>query len=96
MSKAWKNDTRRGWRRKRQMVLDRDSHTCQRCGQSEGSMHVDHIVPRRLGGLDLIENLQTLCQFCNLSKGGRFFEEPSSPPTLHGLFVPQNESISHD
>ena len=59
-------------------------------------MHVDHIVPKRLNGTDLMENLQTLCEFCNLSKGGRFFGEPKTPPTLHVPFVPQNVSISHD
>lgn len=96
MSKAWKNGSTRGWRVIRERVLNRDSYCCQRCGQSEGKMHVDHIVPKRLGGSDLPENLQTLCQYCNLSKGGRFFEQEVTPPTLHGLFVPQNVSISHD
>jgi hypothetical protein len=31
-----------------------------------------------------------------LVKGGHFFESGLTPPTLHGLFVPQNDSISHD
>jgi len=96
MSRAWSNGSPRGWRVIRERVLIRDSYCCQRCGQSEGPMHVDHIVPKRLNGSDLMENLQTLCQMCNLSKGGRFFEAPLSPPTLHGEISPQNVSISHD
>ena len=27
---------------------------------------------------------------------GRFFGTAGTPPTLHGLFIPQNDSISHD
>jgi hypothetical protein len=59
---------------------------------------VDHIIPKRLmKGIegDMDSNLQTLCRACNLQKGG-FFGEGLTPPTLHGLFIPQNESISHD
>ncbi len=96
MSNSWKKGSTRGWRVIRERVLQRDGHCCQRCGQSEGKMHIDHIVPKRLNGSDLMENLQTLCEFCNLSKGGRFFSGEGTPPTLHGSFVPQNVSISHD
>ncbi|MGL4943487.1 MAG: HNH endonuclease [Thermoguttaceae bacterium] len=31
-------------------------------------MHVDHIVPRSKGGTNDDDNLQTLCQKCNLGK----------------------------
>jgi 5-methylcytosine-specific restriction endonuclease McrA len=34
---------------------------------------VDHVIPRRLGGLDSDDNLVASCRRCNLSKGGRFF-----------------------
>jgi 5-methylcytosine-specific restriction protein A len=75
MSKAWKDSDRKGWRRIRERILARDGHCCQSCGETDGKMHIDHIVPKRLGGSDLEENLQVLCQFCNLRKGGRFFEQ---------------------
>ena len=96
MSRSWATDSRKGWRRIRARVLQRDGGVCQNCGQSEGKMHVDHIVPKRLNGSDLMENLQTLCQFCNLSKGGRFFSDASSPPTLQERYIPQNVSVSHE
>ena len=95
MSRAWKNSDRKGWRRIRERVIARDQ-CCQQCGQTEGRMHVDHIVPKRLNGSDLMENLQLLCEFCNLSKGGRFFEQALRPPTLHERYVPTNVSISHE
>ena len=60
------------WRKLREVVIRRDAGTCQQCGQP-GS-HVDHVIPRRLGGTDELSNLQLLCSQCNLSKGGRFFE----------------------
>jgi 5-methylcytosine-specific restriction protein A len=81
------------WRKIRQRVLLRDQHTCQRCGLE--ATHVDHVVPRRLGGDDSMDNLQALCRQCNLSKGGAFFVEPKTPMTPLGSFAPRNGSISH-
>jgi 5-methylcytosine-specific restriction endonuclease McrA len=81
------------WRKLREIVIRRDAGVCQRCGQ-EGK-HVDHIVPRRLGGTDELSNLQLLCVQCNLSKGGRFFDTPKPPMTPLGLFTPRNGSIVH-
>ena len=35
-------------------------------------LHIDHIIPRSKGGaVDHVDNLQTLCEPCNLSKGAR-------------------------
>lgn len=56
------------WRKIRSKVLIRDDHTCQICGAM--ATHVDHIIPRRLGGTDSMDNLQALCKRCNLAKGG--------------------------
>lgn len=55
-------------------VLSRDKWTCCSCGRSakDGiTLHVDHIVPRSLGGVDTIDNLQTLCRKCNIGKSNR-------------------------
>jgi hypothetical protein len=54
----------------RTLVLDRDSHTCQRCGRTapEVKLEVDHIVPVAEGGTDALDNLQTLCRECNGGK----------------------------
>lgn len=43
-------------------------HRCVKCGSGE-SIEKDHITPLYLGGSDSIENLQPLCQHCNVSKG---------------------------
>jgi 5-methylcytosine-specific restriction protein A len=81
------------WRKLREIVIRRDQGICQSCGQ-EGK-HVDHIIPRRLGGDDSMNNLQLLCEGCNLRKGGRLFESPKIPTTLLASFTPRNDSISH-
>jgi len=60
-----------GWQRLRRLILRRDGHRCQRCGRAVGSDgHVDHITPKRLGGLDVPGNLQTLCHGCHSVKTG--------------------------
>jgi len=54
-------------------ILKRDFYTCQYCG-AHGSgieLHVDHKVPRVLGGSDDDSNLVTACQKCNLKKGSK-------------------------
>ena len=95
MSRAWKNGTTKGWRVIRLRILARD-RCCQLCGQSEGPMHIDHIIPKRLNGSDEDWNLRQLCQNCNLTRERRFFENTFTPPTLHVEISPENVSISHD
>jgi len=59
----------------RMNVLQRDSFRCQMCGAtaSDGAtLHIDHIVPISRGGRTSLENLQTLCDSCNLGKSNRF------------------------
>ena len=88
------NGSTNQWRKIRQRILDRDGHTCQVCGMNGNS--VDHIIPRNLGGSDEEWNLQTLCISCNSAKGGRFFNNTRTPPTLPVLISPKNDSKSHD
>lgn len=54
-------------------VLNRDSFRCVFCGKSPATdlgtkLHLDHIKPFSKGGKSTIENLQTLCEECNLGK----------------------------
>jgi 5-methylcytosine-specific restriction endonuclease McrA len=81
------------WRKIRERVLVRDNYTCYYCACEATT--VDHIVPRRLGGDDSMDNLVAACKKCNYSKGGRFFESTATPPTPHGLFMPENSHINH-
>lgn len=68
--------------RLRLAVLKRDGYVCQRCGHKVTKFRrreffgdpvgaVDHITARARGGRTSIENLRTLCEPCNASKGGK-------------------------
>lgn len=60
--------------RLRFLVFSRDNFSCCSCGASPAKdggitrLHVDHIVPWSKGGETVLENLQTLCEKCNLGK----------------------------
>jgi 5-methylcytosine-specific restriction endonuclease McrA len=54
-------------------ALNRDNFRCAFCGKSPATnvgtkLHIDHIVPFSKGGTNAIDNLQTLCEECNLGK----------------------------
>lgn len=54
-------------------VLSRDNFRCSFCGKSPATdigtkLHIDHIIPFSKGGTNSFENLQTLCEQCNLGK----------------------------
>lgn len=51
-------------------IWERDNFTCQECGTRK-HLHIDHIVPEIRGGMTTSDNLQALCESCNLIKGSR-------------------------
>lgn len=54
----------------RYKIMERDEFKCRICGRGvpEVTLHIDHWIPKSKGGLDIYENLVTLCSECNLSK----------------------------
>lgn len=58
------------WRKLRLMVL-RETPLCQWEGCSEAASEVDHIQPKRLGGTDARDNLQSLCKAHHSMKTAR-------------------------
>lgn len=87
----------------KQEVFRRDNYTCQYCGRTGSELTLDHVVPRRLGGLHTWENLVTACRQCNHHKGGRRVEHvgmklrkrPEAPSAsaqyIFGRYLTQNE-----
>lgn len=55
-------------------VLKRDGFKCKICGATAddgAKLHVDHIIPISKGGKTEMDNLQTLCERCNLGKSDK-------------------------
>lgn len=59
----------------RQAVLSRDGGRCVRCGSDE-LLQIDHRRPTYMGGLDEIDNLQTLCRSCHRKKTSEDAADP--------------------
>jgi 5-methylcytosine-specific restriction endonuclease McrA len=84
-------------------ILRRDNYTCQYCGQPSPHMTIDHVMPRRLGGIHGWDNLVAACPACNHRKGGRTLAEahmkllhqPYEPKAtaryLYGRYLEQNQ-----
>lgn len=69
--------------RLRFLVNRRDRFACRACGRSPANevgvvLHVDHILPWSKGGETTMENLQTLCEVCNLGKSDLPMHEAES------------------
>lgn len=69
--------------RLRFLVMRRDSFRCQICGRSPAMtagvvLNVDHIHPRSKDGPTKMENLQTLCEQCNIGKSDLPMKEEES------------------
>ncbi len=64
-------------------VFERDGRFCSVCGSSE-KLNVDHIMPVSRGGFTVLENLQVLCEKCNLQKGNKTMEEFKLWRNKHG------------
>ncbi len=59
----------------RREILRRDHYACQYCGTRVGTLTLDHIYPKHLGGAHSWENLVTACSACNHQKGGRTLKQ---------------------
>ncbi len=62
--------------RLRHECFKRDGYKCLECGATNKDkvLHCDHIVPVSQGGSDELDNLQTLCENCNLAKSNKKWE----------------------
>lgn len=68
---SWKNGygSSRAWRKTRLIVFVRDEGICQICRKAVGARFaVDHIVARKFGGSEELNNLQLTCESCNVRK----------------------------
>lgn len=76
----------------REQVLQRDKCRCRECGiqviLEKGLMsNIHHIQPRSAGGLDVLENLITLCEPCHVTKLGHTFMLSDRSPDSYPGFI---------
>ena len=71
-------------------ILRRDNYTCQYCGSRAPYLTIDHVIPRRLGGQHIWDNVVAACPSCNHRKGGRTPEQVQ----MHLLHVPSEPPAS--
>lgn len=55
----------------RKRVFERDGGVCACCGRFDPKWEHDHVTALWEGGKDTLENSQTLCRHCHLSKTTR-------------------------
>lgn len=64
------------WQKKRLKVLERDSFTCQECGDTKKTLHVHHLKYNENPWEAKGEDLQTLCEDChNIEKQNNKFKK---------------------
>jgi HNH endonuclease len=71
----------REWKKLRYTAIEKHGRTCACCGAHGGMIHVDHIKPRsKWPELELVlDNLQVLCEDCNIGKGADFHTDWRKP-----------------
>ena len=63
------------WSRIRDDVLKRDDYSCQMCGAFKTTkLHIHHILKRKEGGGDFLDNLLTLCPKCHRAADTKLYD----------------------
>lgn len=62
-------------------VFKRDGYKCLLC-HTKKHLTIDHILPRSMGGSNHIDNLQTLCEYHNKTKGNNSVKDYRNKKSL--------------
>jgi hypothetical protein len=81
----------------RELVRRRASFRCEYCGLHQeqsplAALHIEHILPRKHGGGDDLDNLALACVDCNLHKGTNLAGHDPQTGLLTELFHPRRQS----
>jgi 5-methylcytosine-specific restriction endonuclease McrA len=81
----------------RNLVHRRAGFRCEYCGLQQdqsplAALHVEHVLPRKHGGNDDIDNLALACVDCNLHKGSNVAGYDPETGDLTELFHPRRQS----
>ena len=81
----------------RATVRDRAGQRCEYCRRSQAdspliAFHVEHIIPRKHGGSDELDNLALACPDCNLHKGSDLAGVNPETSSVVRLFDPRTQN----
>ena len=83
----------------RNHVRQQAGHRCEYCGLREeqsplAALHIEHILPKKHGGTDDLDNLALACIDCNLHKGSNVAGYDPETGELTELFSPRRHRWS--
>jgi HNH endonuclease len=79
----------------RKLVAERANHACEYCRLPQGAsffvFQIEHILSKKHGGTNDIQNLAYSCPICNRNKGTDLGTLVGNPPILTRFFHPRND-----
>jgi 5-methylcytosine-specific restriction endonuclease McrA len=80
----------------RQQVRTRAGNCCEYCQLSQADsplapLHIEHVLPRKHGGSDDLDNLALACIDCNLHKGSNIAGIDPESGQVTALFNPRRD-----
>ena len=83
----------------RRQVRQRANHRCEYCGRHQdpsplARLQIEHILPKKHGGTDVLENLALACVDCNLKKSSDLAGLDPATGLLVRLFDPRTQRWS--
>ena len=98
MSKNSSHLASRKWKKQRELVFRTKGRECYIC--KEYATAVDHVISRKRGGGDNLENLEPICKSCNSRKGSKeysvFLGRTATPPVFPAnLSLVQASEVHH-
>src|SRR5712691_7104050 len=80
----------------RRFVRQRANHRCEYCGLHQDDsplarLQIEHIIPKKHGGTDVLENLALACIGCNLKKSSDLAGLDPATGLLVRLFNPRTQ-----
>jgi 5-methylcytosine-specific restriction endonuclease McrA len=90
MARKHRRQPREIWKLTRQRIYDRDRGQCQHCNTpvNLNDCHIDHKTPLSKGGMNIDENLRTLCVICHTLRADRSHQGLVFKALRKGLIPP--------
>ncbi len=79
----------------RQLVIERSGNRCEYCRLSQigqaATFHIDHVIPVKVGGKSVADNLALACVACSLHKAAKQMIRDPETSELVAIFNPRQQ-----